>query len=206
MEINRMKSSTFVKRIPMLPRLAFGLAVFLGGVALFGGCYDQAQLGDRCNPLRSSDECGSGLHCSGNPIGIAANHPIPYCPENYCCPINADGTVDFTNTNPFCQPGCNGGAEAICLASDNAADAGACIFAACLADADPTSCAEQGGDDAAPTTSDAESSDAETTTDGTTTSEAGSDVVSTPEAASEASTSPEAAPTVEASVEGSTTD
>jgi len=200
-----MKISTFVKGIPMLPRLAFGLTVFLGGAALFGGCYAEAQLGDRCNPLRSSDECGSGLSCSGNPIGISANHPIPYCPENYCCPINADGTVDFTNTNPYCQPGCNGGAEAICVASDNAADAEACIFAACLADAsDPTSCSVSGGDDAA-TSSDAESSDAETT-DGTTISEAGADVVSSPETGSEASTSPEAAAIVDASVEGSTTD
>jgi hypothetical protein len=193
MEINRMKTSAFVKGIPMLPRLGVGLAVFLGGVALYGGCYAQSQEGDRCNPLRSSDECSSGLHCSGNPIGISENHTIPYCPENYCCPINADGTVDFaTATSPYCQPGCNGGAEAICLAEDNAADAEACIYAACLADAaEPTSC---------PVPGDAEAPDAPTTT-----SEAGADVGSSPEASPEAS-SPEAAATVEASVEGSTTD
>jgi len=206
-----MKTSAFVKGTPMLRRLAFGLAMALGGAALFGGCYDQAQLGDRCNPLRSSDECGSGLHCSGNPIGISANYPIPYCPENYCCPINPDGTVDFTNTNPFCQPGCNGGAEAICIANDNAADAEACIYAACLADAsDPTTCPVPGADAEAADATGTDDATDDGATDATPTSEAGADVVSSQETASEASTSPEAAveaaAPVEASVEGSTTD
>jgi len=128
-----MKTSTFEKGIPMLPRLGLCLAVLLGGLALFGGCYSEGNEGDRCNPLRSSDECGSGLVCSGNPIGIAAANPIEFCPENYCCPPNG-----APSSNPNCQPGCNGGASAICSADPMNADA--CAFAS--GDAAPS---EDGG-------------------------------------------------------------
>src|SRR5580658_8495900 len=118
-----MKISTFEKGIPMLPRLGLGLVLLLGATGLFGGCYSEGTEGDRCNPLRSSDECNSGLVCSGNPIGIAAANPIAFCPENYCCPPNGGAS-----SNPNCQPGCNGGAAAICAAAPATADA-ACAFA-----------------------------------------------------------------------------
>jgi hypothetical protein len=107
----------------MLPRLGLCVAVLLGALALVGGCYSEGTEGDRCNPLRSSDECNSGLVCSGNPIGIAAANPIAFCPENYCCPPNGGAS-----SNPNCQPGCNGGAAAICAAAPATADA-ACAFA-----------------------------------------------------------------------------
>jgi len=162
----------------MLSRLGFGLAVSLGALASYAGCYAESAEGDRCNPLRSSDECNSGLHCSGNPIGISIAYPIPYCPENYCCPDPITAS-----DNPYCQPGCNGGAAAICAASST--DTEACEYAACLADAsDPSTC---------PVSSEAStSSDAEATDAAATTSEAAADVVSSPEASPEAPTSPEA--------------
>jgi len=154
-ESNRMKTSTFEKGIPMLPRLGLCLAVALGALALVGGCYSEGAEGDRCNPLRSSDECNSGLHCSGNPIGISASYPIAYCPENYCCPA----TVTASD-NPYCQPGCNGGATAICGADPT--NAGACAFSSCAADAaDPENCPLDAGaseDSATGTGPDAEAS------------------------------------------------
>jgi hypothetical protein len=89
---------------------------FLGialGLAIAGlGC-NEGEEGDRCNPDLSHDECNSGLVCTAT---------TDLCPENYCCP--ADGKSD----NPYCQPGCNGGAAAICTA-DPTADA-ACAFVA----------------------------------------------------------------------------
>jgi len=66
------------------------------------GC-NQGREGDRCNPTLVSvneDECGAGLACT---------QPKD-CPENYCCP------TDRTSTDPFCQPGCNGGQASICAA------------------------------------------------------------------------------------------
>jgi|ERR1700733_10106754 len=83
------------------------------GLALTGlGC-NEGQEGDRCNPDLSHNECNSGLICTP---------ATDLCPENYCCP--SDGKSD----NPYCQPGCNGGAAAIC-AADPTADA-ACKFVA----------------------------------------------------------------------------
>jgi hypothetical protein len=55
--------------------------------------------GDRCNPLLSHNECGSGLSCT---------QPTD-CPENYCCPAD-------NPTSPFCQKGCAGGAYSIAVA------------------------------------------------------------------------------------------
>jgi hypothetical protein len=118
-----MKTSTFEKGIPMLPRVGACLAVFLCALAFAGTGCNQSAEGDRCNPLRTSDECGSGLVCSGNPIGIAAANPIAFCPENYCCPANG-----AASSNPNCQPGCNGGAAAICATSPTTQDA-ACALA-----------------------------------------------------------------------------
>lgn len=121
-----MKISTFEKGIPMLHGFGLRLAVLLGALAFFGGCYSEGREGDRCNPNRSSDECGSGLVCSGysNVAGdpgqnwISASYPIPYCPENYCCPPDLSQA-----TSPYCQPGCNGGAAALCAASSANVDA-----------------------------------------------------------------------------------
>jgi hypothetical protein len=141
-----MKTSTFEKGIPMLPRLGLCLAVVLGALLLNGTGCNQSAEGDRCNPLRTSDECGSGLVCSGNPIGISASYPIQFCPENYCCPADLS-----QSTNPYCQPGCNGGAAAICAADGTntgacaCADAGECAPAP---DAATSSTGEGGGDEA----------------------------------------------------------
>jgi hypothetical protein len=77
--------------------------------------------GDRCNPLDSHNECASGLVCTGQGPSPA----VPYCPENYCCSVDNNGNLNSTNAN--CQPGCNGGAAAICNATK---DPSACAVAA----------------------------------------------------------------------------
>lgn len=115
-------------------RLVGCLAALVGGLTLtWTGCSGVGE-GDRCNPLRTSDECGSGLFCSGSPLGLAAAHPIDFCPDNYCCPANVTAS-----DSPNCQPGCNGGAADLCAA--DAGDTAACAFASCVADAsDPSTC------------------------------------------------------------------
>jgi hypothetical protein len=113
-----MKTETGTNTTSLLVRQASKLGllgIFAFGLAVTSlGC-KQGQEGDRCNPYlsKSDDECNGGLVCTA---------ATDLCPENYCCP--ADGKSD----NPYCQPGCNGGAAAICLA-DPTADA-ACKFAA----------------------------------------------------------------------------
>jgi hypothetical protein len=82
-----------------LVALTLGLVCLVGG----GGC-NAGNLGERCNPDLSHDECGSGLSCQ-QPVN---------CPENYCCPTSG------TTTNVFCQPGCNGGQASICAAGGDA--------------------------------------------------------------------------------------
>ncbi len=77
--------------------------------------------GDRCDPLTSHNECSSGLVCTGQGPSPA----IPYCPENYCCSVDSNGNLN--STNPNCQPGCYGGAAAICNATK---DPNACAVAA----------------------------------------------------------------------------
>ena len=143
----RMKTSTFEKGIPMLSRIGVCLSVLLGTLLLSGPGCNEAGEGDRCNPLRTSDECGSGLVCSGNPLpnSISASHPIAFCPENYCCPADLS-----QSTNPNCQPGCNGGAAAICAADST--NTGACACAddgECAADAATSSTSEGGSDESA---------------------------------------------------------
>jgi len=81
-----------------LTRIAFAVAL----ASLFG-C-EQGSEGDRCNPDLSHDECNAGLSCQ----------QPPSCPENYCCPTTGG------SSNPFCQPGCNGGDIAICNAEPDA--------------------------------------------------------------------------------------
>jgi hypothetical protein len=210
-----MKTFIFEKRNPMLARVGACLLALAGGLALGAGGCNEAGLGDRCNPLRSSNECGSGLVCAGNAIGQSASYVIPYCPENYCCPLNADGTLNLTNPgNPYCQPGCNGGAAALCAAGP--ADAEACTVSDCLADAsDPSSCvaSDDGGtDDGSTVTSDGSTdapSDAPVSTSEASTSEAGASEGGT-SGASEAGTSEAgaeaAAPPSDASADSATTD
>lgn len=202
-----MKTSTFKKGIPKLGRAGACLVALAGALVLGAGACNEAGQGDRCNPLRSSNECGGGLVCAGNPIGQSAAYPIPYCPENYCCPVNSDGTLDYANaTSPYCQPGCNGGAAALCSAEG--AEAESCEVASCLADAsDPTTCVTES--EGGTTPADAESGDALVSEAGA--SEAGASEASTPEAgASEASTpeaSVEAGPSpADASSDATTTD
>jgi hypothetical protein len=102
---------------------------------------EQSAEGDRCNPDLAAGEkdCNSGLQCT------AAG---PLCPENYCCPVAADGGLG-ASSNPYCQPGCNHGAASICNA-DQDGSAAACAFA-CANDqtylSDPsTQCATGAGD------------------------------------------------------------
>jgi hypothetical protein len=126
----------------MIPRLGLCLAVLLGALTLTGGCglYSEGAEGDRCDPLRTSDECNSGLHCSGTPIGISASYPIAFCPENYCCPA-----MVTASDNPYCMPGCNGGAAAICAADSTNTAACACADAGeCALDAAMSSTSEGG--------------------------------------------------------------
>jgi hypothetical protein len=82
------------------------------------GC-NQGSEGDRCNAALNTnghDECNGGLTCTN----------VPLCPETYCCPLNADGSLAKSD-NPNCQTGCNGGAASICNSGMD--DAGACAFA-----------------------------------------------------------------------------
>ncbi len=83
-----------------------GAAAVTSLVLLASAC-DGGGEGDRCNPNLSHDECGTGLSCQ---------QPA-YCPESYCCPTSG------SSSNPFCQPGCNGGAAAICKADPTQTDA-----------------------------------------------------------------------------------
>lgn len=123
----RMKTSTLEIWIAVVPRLSALWVALAGLLPLAGAGCDQGNEGERCNPLATNDECTGGLVCSGNPIGLAASHPIAYCPENYCCtpsPASSD--------NPYCQPGCNGGAQAECtdsLLGMGAPNPAACAFA-----------------------------------------------------------------------------
>jgi hypothetical protein len=102
---------------------------------------DNVPEGDRCNPLASHNECSSGLVCTqaskpdGTGFGQGSGPIIPFCPENYCCSVDSMGNIN--SSNPSCQPGCNGGAAAICTA---AAGSAACAFVTCTADASVASC------------------------------------------------------------------
>lgn len=98
------------------PALALTLVL-----ALAGGCDEQGAEGDRCNPYLSHNDCSSGLICAGYPPSTVV---IPYCQENYCCPVDSSGNV--TGTNPNCQPGCNGSAAVLCSLT---MDPGACLIA-----------------------------------------------------------------------------
>jgi len=110
---------------------------------------DNVPEGDRCNPLASHNECSSGLVCTqaskpdGTGFGQGTGPILPFCPENYCCSVDSNGNIN--SSNPNCQPGCNGGAAAICTA---AAGSAACTFVTCTADAAVVSCLAASGADA----------------------------------------------------------
>jgi hypothetical protein len=126
-----MKTSTFAKGIPMVPRAFVRASMLLAALSIvLAGCVggffnENLSEGDRCNPLDSHNECSGGLVCTGQ----GSSAVIPFCPENYCCSVDSSGNIN--STNPFCQPGCNGGADAICkaaMAGNAAADFNACVF------------------------------------------------------------------------------
>lgn len=130
-----MKTSTFEKRIPMLPRACVLAALPILAVMYFTGCGfiggfndENTPEGDRCNPYQSHNPCKAGAVCAGAPP--ASPDPfqpfvlIPFCPEDYCCSV--DDNLNITSGDPNCQPGCNGGAASICAADQ---DPGACLFA-----------------------------------------------------------------------------
>ena len=58
----------------------------LAAVAAALACDTIGGEGDRCNPLRSSDECDQGLACT----------TPDFCGYSVCCPVN------FTSQNPMC--------------------------------------------------------------------------------------------------------
>lgn len=155
--------------------VAFGsVALALAPAGCVGG-WSQVNIeeGDRCNPYNSHNECGTGLACTvtswqvanqsgtsylGTPniaLGAAAGldnagayNVLEFCPENYCCPVDSNGDL-ATSGNANCQPGCNGGAAAICAAGgsmDPPAYPGVCNFAnGVSADAGPVPDAGDGG-------------------------------------------------------------
>jgi hypothetical protein len=87
-------------RLVAIARLRVVFAAFVATALVTPAC-DVGKEGERCNPLLTNDECGSGLSCQ---------EPTD-CPESYCCPTMG------TSTNPYCQHGCAGGLAAICAAS-----------------------------------------------------------------------------------------
>ncbi len=120
-----------------------------------GWDYSNVSEGNRCNPYDSHNECGSGLQCTVSQWQVAnqsgpsyqgtpelalqqgagtnstgAYNVLLFCPENYCCPVDSNGDLT-TSGNPNCQPGCNGGAAAICpggVGTDTAPYNGVCAF------------------------------------------------------------------------------
>jgi hypothetical protein len=122
-----MKTSMFVKGIPMWARACtvvgavLALSVTAAGCFMTGGLSDTGvSEGNRCNPLDTHNECSSGLVCTGQ----GSSPTVPFCPENYCCSVDSSGNIN--SSNAFCQPGCAGGAASICKANS---DPGACAFA-----------------------------------------------------------------------------
>ena len=51
-------------------------------------------VGERCNPLRATSDCNSGLSC--------VYPTAPNCGVSYCCAVDANGNI--TDDNPSCQP------------------------------------------------------------------------------------------------------
>lgn len=113
-------------RHSLSPSLLKSFAGALGAFAVVSvvvslGCEQQSE-GDRCNPNLAAGEndCNGGLKCQQPPL----------CPENYCCPVAADGGLGASD-NGFCRTGCSGGAASICNAQP---DAGAACDFACKND------------------------------------------------------------------------
>jgi hypothetical protein len=157
-------------RIGALVAVGWGAFALAPAACIGGWTYSNVPEGDRCNPYDSHNECASGLQCTvsawqvasqgmvatqGNTVlflaqGAGTNTSgafdvLPFCPENYCCPVDSNGNLT-TSTNANCQPGCNGGAQAICTANGNGAPYdGVCDFA----DSGVVP-AEDGGSDAGP--------------------------------------------------------
>lgn len=135
-------------------------------LALAPGCDEQGAEGDRCNPYLSHNDCNSGLVCSGH---APASAIIPFCQENYCCPVDSNGNP--TGSNPNCQPGCNGSAAVLCSLTS---DPGACL----LADGGSLAAAlalDDAGGSSSSSTADSASSSSADSSDSTTDSAASSD-------------------------------
>jgi hypothetical protein len=133
------------------------VAVAMAPAGCIGGWdYSNVPEGDRCNPYDSHNECAGSDVCTvsawqvanqgletpqgntalflaaGAGIDSAGNYTVlQFCPENYCCPVDSNGDLlPSGNGNPNCQPGCNGGAAAICTAQgDTTPYGGVCEFA-----------------------------------------------------------------------------
>lgn len=120
----------------MLPRACVFAALLLFALLYFSGCGffiggfsdENTPEGDRCNPYTSHNPCKQGAVCAGYPPSSPDQFQpyvlIPFCPENYCCSVDDD--LNIISTDPNCQPGCNGGAAAMCAADS---DPGACCYA-----------------------------------------------------------------------------
>jgi hypothetical protein len=71
----------------MMRLVAIGMLL---GIA--GGCTNGD--GERCNPLRATSDCDTGLTC--------VYPTAPNCGVAYCCVVDANGNI--SDTNPNCQP------------------------------------------------------------------------------------------------------
>jgi hypothetical protein len=67
--------------------------IFWIGALLAAGCGTNGR-GERCNPLRATSDCDSGLTCV-YPTGTN-------CGVSYCCAVDAQGNI--TDKDPNCQP------------------------------------------------------------------------------------------------------
>ena len=102
----------------MTTKTIFALFLFAMALATAANACDGGREGERCNPLLSNNECGSGLTCQ-QPANAALG---TVCPENYCCPGSAT-----RSSSPYCNgtkvdpsgPGSYGG----CPPGDAGADA-----------------------------------------------------------------------------------
>jgi hypothetical protein len=121
-EKTSMTKATFDRFRAFITRNRLARVLVVGFVlALAPGCDEEGAEGDRCNPYLSHNDCNSGLTCAGHAPSTVI---IPFCQENYCCPVDSNG--DIVSSNPNCQPGCNGSAAVLCALT---ADPGACLLA-----------------------------------------------------------------------------
>jgi hypothetical protein len=65
----------------------------IGVLLAIAGCGSNGD-GERCNPLRATSDCNSGLSC--------VYPTAPSCGNSYCCAVDSNGNI--RDPNPSCQP------------------------------------------------------------------------------------------------------